>query len=213
MQTWYSATETDAIARSSSSKTSRPIVPRSKATRTLLHQWYYSLMSQWGGKIRRAEAVDVDRVAGLAEALAASFPFDRGRFRANYPVLLANEDVCLLVAAADGAVETDDAGTARADCGAADGAGHGRLLGYLLGFRHLTFFANGLVGWVEEVLVHSDARGLGVGAALMGAFEDWAAASGAPMVALSTRRAAPFYLALGYEESAVYFRKMLPAGR
>jgi hypothetical protein len=29
------------------------------------------------------------------------------------------------------------------------------------------------------------------------------------MVALATRRAAPFYLALGYEESAAYLRKVL----
>jgi len=29
------------------------------------------------------------------------------------------------------------------------------------------------------------------------------------LVALATRRAAPFYRALGYEESAVYFRKVL----
>ena len=29
------------------------------------------------------------------------------------------------------------------------------------------------------------------------------------LVALATRRAAPFYRALGYEESAVYFRKIL----
>ena len=145
-------------------------------------------MSHWDGKVRRAEADDVNGVAGLAEALAASFPFERDKFHANYSVLLASDDACLLVAAAGG----------------------GGLLGYLLGFRHLTFFANGPVGWVEEVLVRADARGLGVGAALMGAFEEWAAASGAPMVALSTRRAAPFYLAIGYEESAVYFRKLLP---
>jgi hypothetical protein len=40
----------------------------------------------------------------------------------------------------------------------------------------------------------------------MSAFEQWAAAQGC---ALATRRAAPFYRALGYEESATYFRKVL----
>ena len=30
------------------------------------------------------------------------------------------------------------------------------------------------------------------------------------LVALATRRAAPFYRAAGYEESATYFRKVLP---
>ena len=148
-------------------------------------------MSRWGGEIRRAGAQDADGVAELAAELATSFAFDPDKFLANYPVLLANEDVCLLVA-----VERQQ-------------HAEPRHWGYLLGFRHLTFFANGPVGWVEEVAVHSDARRLGVGAALMSSFEDWAAASGAPMVALATRRAAPFYLALGYEESAVYFRKKL----
>ena len=44
---------------------------------------------------------------------------------------------------------------------AADGRG---VLGYLLGFRHLTFYANGPVAWVEEVVVRRRDRGLGVGA-------------------------------------------------
>jgi len=50
----------------------------------------------------------------------------------------------------------------------------------------------------------------------MAAFEAWAAEHGCALVALATRRAAPFYRALGYEESAAYFRKLLtrpsPAG-
>jgi hypothetical protein len=32
------------------------------------------------------------------------------------------------------------------------------------------------------------------------------------LVALATRRAAPFYLALGYQESAAYLRKVLRNG-
>ncbi len=43
----------------------------------------------------------------------------------------------------------------------------------------------------------------------MSAFEEWAAGQGCVLVALATRRAAPFYLALGYEESAAYLRKVL----
>ena len=43
----------------------------------------------------------------------------------------------------------------------------------------------------------------------MDSFEQWAAAEGCTLVALATRRAAPFYRALGYEESAIYFRKVL----
>jgi GNAT superfamily N-acetyltransferase len=91
-----------------------------------------------------------------------------------------------------------------------------RASGYLLGFRHLTFYANGPVGWVEEVVVRDQDRGRGIGRVLMDAFEQWAAAEACTLIALATRRAAPFYRALGYEESAAYFRKVLidpPAGR
>ena len=143
-------------------------------------------MAGWNGEIRPAEAGDLAAVAGLAAELAQSFAFSEERFRASYPSLLAERDARLLLAA------------------------HGqRVLGYLLGFRHLTFYANGPVAWVEEIVVRPDGRGRGVGGALMDAFEQWAAAQGCALVALATRRAAPFYRAVGYEESAVYFRKVL----
>ena len=57
--------------------------------------------------------------------------------------------------------------------------------------------------------MRADARRRGVGAELMAGFEDWARSRGARLVALATRRAARFYLALGYEASATYFRKLL----
>jgi len=140
----------------------------------------------WHAEIRRATAGDIDAVAALAAELASSFEFSLEQFRAGYPALLASDGACLLLAAGE-------SGTA----------------GYLLGFRHLTFYANGPVAWVEEVVVRGRDRGQGTGRALMAAFEDWAAAEGCALVALATRRAAPFYLALGYEESAAYFRKVL----
>jgi hypothetical protein len=47
----------------------------------------------------------------------------------------------------------------------------------------------------------------------MNAFEAWAVTEGCALVALATRRAAPFYRALDYEESAAYFRKLLAGPR
>ena len=82
-------------------------------------------------------------------------------------------------------------------------------MGYLLGFDHSTFFANAPASWVEEVAVHSSLRRNGIGRALMTGFEEWAISRGSRLVALATRRAARFYAALGYEESATYFRKVL----
>lgn len=137
-------------------------------------------------QVRRARTGDAVAVAGLAGELAQSFPFSRDQFDLAYPALVASQDACLLVAAEDG------------EC-----------LGYVLGFRHLTFYANGPVGWVEEILVRPECRGRGLGRALMSAFERWAAGHGCTLVALATRRAAPFYRALGYEDSAAYLRKVL----
>jgi GNAT superfamily N-acetyltransferase len=74
--------------------------------------------------------------------------------------------------------------------------------------------ADRAAGWRGEIrrAEVADADGVaGLGAALMGAFKRWAAAEGCALVALATRRAAPFYVALGYEESAAYFRKVLDA--
>lgn len=143
-------------------------------------------MSESQVRIRPARAADAGAVALLAGELAQSFAFSREKFDLAYPQLLTAQDACLLLA-----VDGD------------------QCLGYLLGFRHLTFYAGGPVAWAEEVLVRGGHRGQGTGRALMTAFERWAAGHGCALVALATRRASPFYHALGYEDSATYFRKVL----
>lgn len=82
-------------------------------------------------------------------------------------------------------------------------------MGYLLGHSHLTFLANGPVAWVEEVMVDQGSRRSGIGRRLMEHAEDWARAIGAAYLALASRRAGPFYTALDYEDSAVFFKKTL----
>ena len=159
-------------------------------------------------RIRPAAAADAAAVAGLAAELAQSFAFSLASFDACYPALLAAGHACLLVATAG----PEDAGPGYSGpgysgpeySGPADGC-----LGYLLGFEHLTFYANGRVAWVEEVLVRGADRGQGAGRALMTAFEAWARGRDCALVALATRRAAPFYRALGYQDSAAYLRKIL----
>ena len=143
-------------------------------------------------RIRPATAADAGAVAGLAEGLAQSFAFSRASFDAHYPALLAAGHACLLVAGTG-------ADAASTEC-----------VGYLLGFEHLTFYANGRVAWAEEVFVRGGLRGRGIGRALVTGFERWAGERGCLVVALATRRAAPFYHALGYEDSATYLRKLLP---
>ncbi len=122
----------------------------------------------------------------LARAFATSFAVERAAFEQTFAELLTQPDAFLAVAEADGEVA-----------------------GYVLGFDHLTFFANGRVAWVEEITVSEPFRRRGIGRLLMEAFEAWAAGREAKMIALATRRAADFYAALGYEESAAYLHKRL----
>lgn len=135
--------------------------------------------------IRPARPDDVEQVFALAAELATSFEVRREAFVNSFHSLLAQDSARVLVA---------DSGE--------------ELHGYLLGFQHLAFFTNGPIAWVEELMVGAQARRGGVGAALMAEFESWAYGHGCALVALATRRAAPFYQALGYEESATYFRKL-----
>jgi GNAT superfamily N-acetyltransferase len=136
--------------------------------------------------IRRAEKADADAVFALAREFGLTFRPEREAFDAALPELLANDDALLLTAVVGGRVD-----------------------GYLLGFVHLTLFANGPVAWVEEAMVGSGSRRQGIGRALLEEFERWARSHEAGYVAMATRRAPEFYHALGYEASATFFRKVL----
>ena len=137
--------------------------------------------------IRAAAPQDTDALLALARGFATSFVVEPDAFQHMLLAVLADTNARLVVAKQDG-----------------------QVIGYLLGFVHATFYANGLVAWVEEITVSASHRRQGVGRWLMQDFERWAAERGARLVALATRRAAPFYQALGYEESATYLRKLLP---
>ena len=135
---------------------------------------------------RRATITDLGEVFELARSFATSFQPDIEAFAKSFKHLIAQDDALLLV-----------------------GEESGRAMAYLLGFEHYALFANGRVSWIEEITVREDHRGQGHGTELMMHFEQWAKSRGSKMVALATRRAAGFYVALGYEESATYFRKLL----
>ena len=137
--------------------------------------------------IRRAGPPDGPAIFTLAYAFATSFAVEQTAFERALAELLAQPDAFVAVAEVDGEVA-----------------------GYILGFDHVTFFANGRVAWAEEIMVGDSFRRRGIGSLLMGAFEQWAAGRGAKLIALATRRAADFYRALGYQESAAYFRKQVP---
>lgn len=54
---------------------------------------------------------------------------------------------------------------------------------------------------VQSIAVDAARRNRGIGRALMAEAEQWARSRGLPSVALHTRRAAPFYRKLGFQES------------
>jgi GNAT superfamily N-acetyltransferase len=65
------------------------------------------------------------------------------------------------------------------------------------------------VAWVEELMVERTHRRTGVGRRLVEHAEDWARSTDAAYLALASRRAGGFYLALGYEDSAVFYKRTL----
>jgi GNAT superfamily N-acetyltransferase len=138
-------------------------------------------------RVRPARLEDGEQVWPLAQAFAMSFTPERDAFDATWAQLVDVPDTLLLVA------ETVD----------------DRIVGYLLGNCHLTFLANGRVAWVEEIMVDQDLRQSGIGRLLMEHTEKWAQSAGAAYISLASRRAGPFYLALDYEDSAVFYRKTL----
>lgn len=128
---------------------------------------------------------DADHLFRLAGLLATSAVVQRPAFDASFAVIIADTNQQLLVAERSG-----------------------RLVGYVHGLVHPAFHANGWVTWVEELHVDEDLRGTGLGRSLMAAIEDWAAATaGVSYHSVATRRAGEFYRALGYSESAAWFKK------
>jgi len=144
-------------------------------------------MSDPDALIRVARHDDNEHVWPLARAFATSFRLERAAFDATWAQLIGAPRTLLLVA---------------------DTTEHG-IVGYLLGNSHLTFLANGPVAWVEELMVDENNRRSGIGRRLIEHAEEWARSIGAAYLAQASRRAGPFYLAVDYEDSAVFYRKTL----
>ncbi|MCH1911852.1 GNAT family N-acetyltransferase [Leptospira noguchii] len=136
--------------------------------------------------IRKAKETDRESIQKLTSLFATSFKTDSGSFNSSFNELLKDSNAIFLVAEENGTP-----------------------IGYLLGFDHYTLYANGRVSWVEEIFILEDYRRKGFAKNLMTSFEEWGKNRGSKLIGLATRRAKDFYLALGYEESALFFRKLL----
>ncbi len=137
-------------------------------------------------KIRKATAEDSDSIFSLVENFATSFTPEKDAFDHSLEQLLNDNSVLMNVAVTEK-----------------------EIVGYCLAFDHYTLYANGRVTWVEEIMTRDDLRKQGVGRTLMAAVEAWAASRNSKLIGLATRRAAPFYSAIGYEDSATFFRKLI----
>jgi GNAT superfamily N-acetyltransferase len=139
--------------------------------------------------VRPARLSDEAQLFVLARSFPTPTPPDLDAFRSALHTKLADEASALFVSELDG-----------------------RLVGYVAGYRHVTFYAAGLTAWVEEIIVATDHRGAGLGRQLMEAFEEWASLHKCVLVGLATRGAASFYERLGYASKAAYFKKYLGSG-
>ena len=135
---------------------------------------------------RRATEADEDALFLLVKDFAVTFIAERSAFEVSLRKILADEDANLSVAVVDG-----------------------QVVGYCLGFDHYAFYTNGRTSFIEEVMVREDFRKHGVGKELIKCFEQWSISRGSKLVGLVTRRAAPFYEAIGYESSGTFFRRLL----
>ena len=137
--------------------------------------------------IRPAVTEDVEQLWPLVKESASSYRPERQAFAQSFTDLVGRADTLIMVAVANPSA----------------------IVGYLLGSYHGTLFANGPVAWIEELMVSDTARGQGVATKLMSSAEEWARSIPAGHIAVATRRAGDFYLRIGYEESATYYRKAL----
>ncbi|MCH8223659.1 MAG: GNAT family N-acetyltransferase [Chloroflexi bacterium] len=110
----------------------------------------------------------------------------RAAFDANFPGLIEDERYDVLVAGRDG-----------------------QLARYLLVSDSLTLFANGVVTRLLELYVNEEDRGRGIGRELVDQAVSRARDRGAVEVTVPTRRARSFYLAMGFEPPAEFFKLSL----
>lgn len=133
--------------------------------------------------IRNAEPADLDSLTCLLAALFAieeDFIFDESRQQRGLALMLDNERGCVLVAEAEG-----------------------QVIGMCSGQLLVSTAEGGLSLLVEDVVVHEQWRGRGVGRLLIEAISDWARAEKVSRLQLLADRnnlpALDFYRSLGWQ--------------
>jgi GNAT superfamily N-acetyltransferase len=83
------------------------------------------------------------------------------------------------------------------------------IVGYVSGYLHLAFYANGTTFWVDEIFVKEDLRKNGVGRNLMESIVPWVEGRDCKLIALASNNAKEFYSELSFHDSARYFKKYI----
>jgi len=137
-------------------------------------------------QIRRARVTDELALFALVRQFPTPTPPSNESFAQSLRVKLKDADSFVAVAEIDG-----------------------KLVGYIAGDAHETFYAGGKTAWVDEIFVVESERRRGIGRELMAEFEDWAAGGRCRLVGLATRGATSFYEELGFDTSAGYSKRYL----
>lgn len=92
--------------------------------------------------------------------------------------------------------------------------GSGAVAGFMVGCCRIEVDFECRAGIIEEIVVHPDYRGKGVGRSMLAEFEKWCAARGAQGVLVPCGRAG-FYEKMGFEKLPVtrYWKEFSPAAR
>jgi predicted N-acetyltransferase YhbS len=134
--------------------------------------------------IRPATQADAEGVFAQLAQFAVSYRPNHTAFQEHFPGLIAADHVDLVVA-----------------CFGKE------VVGYLLAFRLVTLYANGLVTEIQELIVDPGHRNQGIGRKLIEAAVERAWAAGSKEVTVPTRRAGAYYERLGFVETAGYFKR------
>lgn len=133
--------------------------------------------------VRAATREDAEAVFEMLGDFATNYIPERRAFDRWYPTIMARQAGEFLLADGDRGV-----------------------VGYILAADIPTLFANGLVTELLELYVKPESRREGIGRRLVERAVRGAGQRGAVEVTVPTRRARDFYLAMGFESTAEYFR-------
>jgi ribosomal protein S18 acetylase RimI-like enzyme len=136
--------------------------------------------------IRKATQEDLYGILALANQLSDTVTVSEQYLASHFTNFIDNEQHCLLVAVKN---ET--------------------VVGYVSGYFHRAIYANGLVAYVDEIVVDTSYRSMQIGSILMAHFEQASKENNCIIVSLATFGAKGFYERLGYQSKAGYFKKYL----